>query len=367
VWCLRTLVGDDVDMTQYSWTYFEAGSSAEELQLYHELFDRWSLLMERGPVPQIIYTSDCTKLSALDRKLLDAYGPFGADVLCMERGIETVGYPGKEWGVVGDTLHDTTRYGEAPGVSEERRRSLGVVFRNWHPGPLLFQTTADVIAYKMSDAMLLALDRIATEPQPGVRWPRRPRLLARDALPKPLACPKEWCSVPEPPRCLDYEEPTFGDQHFRRIDPHDPTNPHRSLADPSDAGWRLWRDDPGLRYVPKQERHLPECAHPAHCAGLVAPPSQQPGWLTFELPHLDLGFVAVCCSKKRCGELMLEAGAEFLLDGAPPASPPRPIRNGKCVEVQSRFADGKARTVHLGIRLPAREKPIPAITHVIGL
>ena len=25
----------------------------------------------------------------------------------------------------------------------ERRDSLGVVWRNWHPGPLLFQTVAD--------------------------------------------------------------------------------------------------------------------------------------------------------------------------------------------------------------------------------
>ena len=27
VWCLRRLVGDDVDMIHYSWTYFEAGAA----------------------------------------------------------------------------------------------------------------------------------------------------------------------------------------------------------------------------------------------------------------------------------------------------------------------------------------------------
>jgi len=370
VWCLRTLVGDDVDMTQYSWTYFESGSTAKELQLYHELFYRWSLLMGHSPVPQIIYTGDCTNLSALDQKLLDAYGPFGADVLCMERGIKTRGYPGKKWGEVGDTLHDTTRYGEAADVSAERRRSLGVVFRDWHPGPLLFQTTADALALKLSDAMLLALDRIESEKYPAVHWPQWPRLPATSSLPKPLACPAEWCGGSEAPRCLDYEEPTFGEQHFRRLEPDDRRNPHRGLADPSDSGWKFWKEREDLRYIPKAERHLPECAHPARCAGLIAPPSQQAGWLTVELPNLAVGFVAVCCSKKKCGRIMLDAGAEFLLDGKPPAIAPEPIRNGKCVRVQSRFAShahGKRRTVHLGIRLPVRKEPIPAITQVIGL
>ena len=326
--------------------------------------------MEHSPVPQIIYTSDCAKLSELDQKLLDAYGPFGADVLCMQRGIETRGYPGKKWGVVGDTIHETTRYGEAPGVSEERRRSLGVVFRNWHPGPLLFQTTADALALKLSDAMLLALDRIEAEPQPRVRWPQRPRLPSVGSLPKPLACPPDWCSTPEPPRCVDYEEPTFGQQDFRRLDPKDPRSPVRTLTDGSDSGWELWKGPPADRYVPQDERDLPECAHPARCAGLAAPASKQAGWLTFELPNLRLGFVAVCCSRKKCGQIMLEAGAQFLLNGKPPAAAPRPIRNGKCVQVQSRFespAGRKSQTTYLSIQLPALSTPLPAITHVIGL
>jgi hypothetical protein len=368
VWCLRTLVGDDVDMTQYSWTYFEAGSSAQELGLYHELFYRWSLLMEHSPVPQIVYTSDCAKFSELDQKLLDAYGRYGADVLCMERGIKTRGYPGKKWGEVGDTLHDTTRYGEAPGVGEERRRSLGVVFRNWHPGPLLFQTTADAMALKLSDAMLVALDRIESEPQPRVRWPQRPRLPA--IVGKPLACPPDWCGGTEPPRCVDYEEPTYGQQHFRRLEPADAANPLRDLAAASDSGWLLWQGPSADRYVPQAERTLPECAQPARCAGLVAPESKQAGWLTFELQNLDLGFVAVCCSKKKCGQIMLDAGAEFRLNGEPPSAAPVPIRDGKCVRVQARFEQsegGKPRNTYLSIRLPALSEPIPAITHVIGL
>ncbi len=367
VWCLRTLVGDDVDMTQYSWTYFEAGHSDQELAQYHELFYRWSLLMERGPVPQLIYTHDCSQLRKQDERLLDLYGRFGANILCMERGIKTAGYPGKQWKVVGDTIHDTTRYGEAPEVSEERRNSLGVVFRNWHPGPLLFQTTADAIAYSLSDAILLALDRLAAEPQPTVRWPRRPRLMAKQELPPPSACPVEWCGQ-EAPQCLDYEEPTFGEQHFRRLETHDPANRHRALSKPSDAEWELWAQAPGHGGVPVPERAMPECVHPERGGGLIAPKSKQASWLTFELPNLRLGFVAVCCASKKCGEQMLDAGAEFLLDGKPPAAVARPMRGGKCVEVQPRFDSGKRkRTTQLGIRIPARDQPLPAITHVIGL
>jgi len=367
VWCLRTLVGDDVDMTQYSWTYFESGTSAEEIQVHHELFDRWSLLMERGPVPQLIYTHDCSRLGKLEDELLDAYGKFGANILCMERGIKAAGYPGKKWGVVGDTIHETVRYGEGPGVSEERRKSLGVVFRNWHPGPLLYQTTADAIAYNLSDALLRALEEIEDEPYPAVRWPRRPRAMSTKVLPPPLSCRAEWCRN-DVPRCLVYEEPTFGTQFFHRLSPQDKANRHQGLGDPSDAGWEHWQGERSTRYVPKSERETPGCAHPARCAGMVAPSSKQAGWLTFELPQLRLGYVAVCCARKKCGETMLEAGAEFLLDGVPPAAPPRAASGSKCVEVQPHFeAGGRERTVHLGIRLPIRDEPIPAITHVIGM
>jgi hypothetical protein len=300
-------------------------------------------------------------------ELLDSYGRFGANILCMQRGIKAAGYPGKEWKVVGDTLHSTTRYGEGPEVSEARRSSLGVVFRNWHPGPLLYQTTADAIAYNLSDALLRAVEMIENERYPTVRWPRRPRMISLRALPKLTACPEEWCGS-EVPRCLVYEKPTFGPQFFRRLDPGEKANRHRALARPGDSEWVYWEQGDLLRAVPKAERAMPECAHPARCAGLVTPKSEQAGWLTFDLPNLRLGFVAVCCSRKKCGEEMLEAGAEFLLNGEPPTPAPRLHRNRKCVEVQSRFEPGDRRgDVQVGIRLPARDEPIPAITHVIGL
>ena len=49
IWCTRHMVGDDVDAIHYSWSYFESGS--RDKTQFHELFIRWSLLMDRAPVP----------------------------------------------------------------------------------------------------------------------------------------------------------------------------------------------------------------------------------------------------------------------------------------------------------------------------
>ena len=53
VWCIPMLVGDDVDVTHYSWTYFEAGNPDDYVAMHHEMFFRWSLLMPRAPVPEL--------------------------------------------------------------------------------------------------------------------------------------------------------------------------------------------------------------------------------------------------------------------------------------------------------------------------
>ena len=66
--------------------------------------------------------------------------------------------------------HQMTRYGDqavppplpATATAAQiaaRKKSLGVVFRNWHPGPLGFQVVADGLLYYYTAAMLRALDR----------------------------------------------------------------------------------------------------------------------------------------------------------------------------------------------------------------
>ena len=131
----------------------------------------------------------------------------------------------------------------------------------------------------------------------------------------------------------------------------------------------LSRGPAGFRYVPDEDHGRPECAHPARCVGLVTPAGEQAGWLTFRIPDVRLGRVVLCCGRKRCGELLRDSGAEFLLDGQPPLGAPEPVPDGKCLVVQESFPDGPSdtpRTVHLGVRLPPRSEPLPVITHVIG-
>ena len=89
------------------------------------------------------------------------------------------------WGQIGDGYHNITRYGELETDPHRRDRlvmgifvvifqpilifnqsrfchrySLGVVMRNWHPGPMGFQLTSDAFTYVYTKALLQALDRI---------------------------------------------------------------------------------------------------------------------------------------------------------------------------------------------------------------
>jgi hypothetical protein len=356
VWCLPMLAGADIDIAHYSWTYFEAGGR-ERVPVAHEMFYRWSLMMEHSPVPQLIYANNCPNLQKGDKALLDAYAPFGTDILCMTRGLAELGYERRDWGSMGDPLHATTREGVAAGTSDVRKKSLAVMYRNWHPGPLLFQTTADVLAWRYSEALLLALEWIGVESNPRSRWPRKPAKLQLADLPAPLECPEQWCNVEGPPVCINFEQPVFG-------------KPQVELLGALDRGWVF---DPGQaitqRAIPAEEKHLPACTHPNRCSGWRVPPGQQSGNLSFSLPDLKLGMVAVCCGSKGCGEKLLDAGARFLLDDQPLASPAVQHWANKCVQVQARFPEPSTtgRTLRLDITLPLLEEPLPPITHVFGL
>ncbi len=356
VWCLPMLAGAEIDIAHYSWTYFEAGNQ-ERTPVAHEMFYRWSLMMDHSPVPQLIYANHCPNLQKRDQALLDAYAVFGTDILCMTRGLSELGYKRGDWGSVGDPLHETTREGAAANTSEMRKKSLGVMYRNWHPGPLLFQTTSDVLAWRYSEALLLALEWISAEPDPHSRWPRKPAKLKLADLPAPLECPAEWCNVERPPICVNYEQPVFG-------------KPQVKLLGALDRGWVF---DPSKalrqRAIPGEEKNLPACKHPNRCSGWQVPPGQKAGNLSFSLPDLTLGMVAVCCASKGCGKKLLDAGAEFLIDGQLPVVPAAQHWANKCVQVQAHFPEPsiKGRTLRLDIALPVLEESLPPITHVFGL
>jgi len=247
---------------------------------------------------------------------------------------------------------------------------LGVVFRNWHPGPLLFQTTADALAYRYTAAMLLALDWIESESDPLTRWPREPSRLAASDLPRPVACPREWCTAPSLPACAYFQQPAFGKSAVEVLSVGNPAGRDR----PGSGGDLAWTFDPstpaGARVVPQEERDLPGCGHPQRCSGWAVPRGKQAGWLSFRLPELHLGLVAICCGSKQCGQMMIDAGAELLIDGKPPGQPPSPLWGGKCIQVQAGFGDDTGvipRDLTASIRLPPMDTPLPPITHVFGL
>ena len=113
------------------WTYFENGGA----YVYHEAVTRWATLLPKSPATLIF---NCDGDAWGGNRLAERYAKFGANGINLDPGLKASGiYGGKVWGAVGDGRHNTTRYGEDPSVTEERRKSLGVVFRNWHPGPLV--------------------------------------------------------------------------------------------------------------------------------------------------------------------------------------------------------------------------------------
>ena len=104
---------------------------------------------------------------------MDKYAKFGANSLNLEDGLKQGAYKGKVWGEVGDGIHQTTRYGES--ANEARKSSLGVVFRNWHPGPLGLQYIADLTSFLLLRATVKALDEIIADPKAAkAKWPKAP-------------------------------------------------------------------------------------------------------------------------------------------------------------------------------------------------
>eukprot|EP00041_Stephanoeca_diplocostata_P029347 m.863499 g.863499 ORF g.863499 m.863499 type:complete len:246 (-) comp23543_c1_seq8:121-858(-) len=101
IFCLRQLVGDDVDFTIYTWTYFEAGQQG--LGNIHEAFIRWSLLMDRSPAPTLMY-AETVKQGTSD--LHDRYEKFGYNVMGLSMGVSRHGYkkPKEFWGAKGDGI-----------------------------------------------------------------------------------------------------------------------------------------------------------------------------------------------------------------------------------------------------------------------
>ena len=237
VYCVRQNVSPDVDIVHYEWTYFEGGTAAPE----HESLIRWTQMMSKQPPVNIYNTGELSqKAINMDKDLITTYAQYGFNAFYMKTSFVAGGYdydaekknPDESkridrfsWGYVGDGYHETTRYGEDE-EDDARKSSLGVVMRNWHPGPMGFQLTSDAFVYTYTLAVMKALDLIEADMNAGNdprdKWAASERpLLMKGDLPAPKACDPEYCVVDEAPGCLNYELPTFGYWGARVEDPDD--------------------------------------------------------------------------------------------------------------------------------------------------
>lgn len=276
VYCVTHNVSPEVDIIHYSWTYFEK----EEPYVQREQLIRWGQQMERKPLVHKVDARGKTNLCGGDVvpevNLARTYAPYGYNSFCIETALFAGGHDYDAeieaglnrfaWQKQGDGYHNTTRYGEELGdewgdLKQKRKDSLGILYRNWHPGPLGFQIVSDAFSYVYMLALLMALDIIEEDMNAGVdprkRWfdvHERRDLEEREGgngnglrsrslqtplpepskLPKPLFCDPLYCSTPHPPNCFNFEKPTFG-------------TPGITIKEQN--GWKNFEDKKGWNYM----------------------------------------------------------------------------------------------------------------------
>ena len=339
IFCVRHIGGDDADIIHYSWTYFEAGKDYNYVVGFRESLLRWALSMPKAPPLHIINVNDLRADSqcasaVCPAQMFEMYGKYGGNIVCPQTSLlRHTSWNGVQWGVIGDGLHTTTRYGNEPGVSAARRDSLGVMFRNWHPGPLGFQAVADAFAHYYARAMVRAVERLEQSKA------RTVGPISAATLGAPYTCDVEMCSIPAPPSCVYFERPAYGEAQVRM----EPT-----------SSWEQWVAPPSSQ-IPAEEQSMPECAHFDHCGSMKPKTPVSSDWITFTIPAgLTLGrvFLCCCCGQKCVQAAFYDTAAEFMIDGALlpsaqfetwPVNHGRPENGdfgGKCLKIQDRWGSG---------------------------
>lgn len=390
-YCVQQNISPDVDVVHYSWTYFEGGRAHPE----HEDLIRWTQMLPKQP-PVHVFNTGTLPGGGPYSELTAYYAKYGYNSFYMKTGFLNGGHDYDSeakrevepfdrfgWGYSGDGYHETTRYGELE-EDEARTTSLGVVMRNWHPGPMGFQLTSDAFTYTYTQALLKALDLIEADMNEG-NDPRdtwsaseRPILLKGD-LPQPKFCEPEYCVVDEVPGCLNYELPTFGNWGARVEEQDGALNPYAGET----QNWNVWHESNDLWYmVGKQDtavfrnREDKEiCRHLDACGGISAQNAEE-GMVVFRLPKMEVGLVVICacCGKKVGEEFMNNNLIEVSFNTVPiDRSQWDLFPHDKCVRVMKRFPtsgrESETPTGHhyLGIRILANNPKPVRISHVITL
>lgn len=339
VFCVTQNLSPDVDIIHYSWTYFEKGGAEEQ----REQLVRWAQRMPRRPMVHHLVArgkaNTCEADSEQNVVLDRTYAVYGYNAFCIQTGLYFGGHDYDTemandinrfgWQHTGDGYHNTTRYGEELPDDDPRKGSLGVVYRNWHPGPLGFQIASDAFAYVYISGLLLALDIIEEDMDSGAnvfeRWfdtsARRRgldleetdqhtgqrqllQLPPLESMPEPRFCHPLYCSTPHPPSCLNYELPTFG--------------PAGINVDLVTDDWSLWHEPNKWNYMVGKvdtkifkEKGDPEwyekCTHLDACGGITTG-EKGTGMIVYDLPveHMTAGLVVICvCCGKKIAESMV--------------------------------------------------------------
>lgn len=347
VFCVTQNLSPDVDIIHYSWTYFEKEGAEEQ----REQLVRWAQRMPRRPMVHHLVARGKANTCEADSKenvaLDQTYASYAYNAFCIQTGLYFGGHDYDTeaanginrfgWQHQGDGYHNTTRYGEELPDDDPRKVSLGAVYRNWHPGPLGFQIASDAFAYVYVSGLILALDIIEEDMESGTnvfeRWfnAKGRRVLVADEgdqqdghsshpadvvqrellqlpplenMPDPIFCNPIYCSTPHPPRCLNYELPTFG--------------PAGINVDSVTDDWTLWHEPNNWNYMVGKvdiaifkKKDDPEwyekCAHLDACGGMTTS-SRRAGEIVYDLPveHMTAGLVVICvCCGKKIAESMV--------------------------------------------------------------
>jgi hypothetical protein len=165
-----------------------------------------------------------------------------------------------------------------------------------------FQIAADAFTYVYTQALLLALDLIEAEMNDGRdprdTWSASKRVpLTKADLPAPILCDPEYCTVDEPPKCLNFELPTFGVAGAKVEDPNDESNPYKGSL----QNWTVWHAPNDLWYMVdgddvaffqnREDKDI--CRHLDACGGVSAQ-SVDDGTVVFRLPKMSVGLVILC-------------------------------------------------------------------------
>ena len=137
--CVKQNISPEVDIVHYSWTYFEGRHAQTE----HEDLVRWSQMLPKQPLVHILNAGLPDGSDHPYSQLTEYYAKYGLNSYYMTQALNNGGHDYEAErndpdnpinrlgaGVPGDGYHNTTRYGELED-NEERKQSLGVVFRNW--------------------------------------------------------------------------------------------------------------------------------------------------------------------------------------------------------------------------------------------